>query len=91
MSRFSWVWRYFFILGYLLWKLRVLFIFVCGVRVYVHSAVFVRVCVYVQVFGVIQNMSVFVCPKCSHQTHVFGDGGASKLAEEEKLDLLGKP
>ncbi|XP_060569949.1 iron-sulfur protein NUBPL-like isoform X2 [Ruditapes philippinarum] len=45
--------------------------------------------VNVPVLGMVQNMSVYVCPKCGHMEHVFGEDGAHKLAEEMKIDLLG--
>lgn len=37
------------------------------------------------VLGLIENMSVYVCPKCGHEEHPFGHGGVK--AEAERLDL----
>ncbi|XP_072479490.1 iron-sulfur cluster transfer protein NUBPL isoform X2 [Notamacropus eugenii] len=45
--------------------------------------------VNVPVLGLIQNMSVFQCPKCKHETHIFGADGAKKLAKTLGLDVLG--
>ncbi|XP_060031200.1 iron-sulfur protein NUBPL isoform X4 [Erinaceus europaeus] len=45
--------------------------------------------VHVPVLGLVQNMSVFQCPKCKHKTHIFGDDGARKLAQTLDLDVLG--
>ncbi|XP_005377010.1 PREDICTED: iron-sulfur protein NUBPL isoform X3 [Chinchilla lanigera] len=45
--------------------------------------------VRVPVLGLIQNMSVFQCPKCKHKTHIFGADGAKKLAQTLDLDVLG--
>ncbi|XP_054987529.1 iron-sulfur protein NUBPL isoform X2 [Sorex araneus] len=45
--------------------------------------------VHVPVLGLIQNMSVFQCPKCQHKTHIFGADGARKLAQTLDLDVLG--
>uniref|UniRef100_A0A4X2JZ82 NUBP iron-sulfur cluster assembly factor, mitochondrial n=1 Tax=Vombatus ursinus TaxID=29139 RepID=A0A4X2JZ82_VOMUR len=45
--------------------------------------------VNVPVLGLIQNMSVFQCPKCKHETHIFGVDGAKKLAKTLGLDVLG--
>ncbi|XP_004637157.1 iron-sulfur protein NUBPL isoform X2 [Octodon degus] len=45
--------------------------------------------VHVPVLGLIQNMSVFQCPKCKHKTHIFGADGAKRLAQTLKLDVLG--
>ncbi|KAL1790491.1 hypothetical protein HispidOSU_017806 [Sigmodon hispidus] len=45
--------------------------------------------VHVPVLGLVQNMSVFQCPKCKHKTHIFGADGARKLAQTLDLDILG--
>ncbi|MDZ4278153.1 MAG: Mrp/NBP35 family ATP-binding protein [Dehalococcoidia bacterium] len=44
----------------------------------------------VPVFGVIENMSYFVCPHCGERTEVFGHGGGRKAAEELGLEFLGE-
>lgn len=43
----------------------------------------------VPVLGIVQNMSVYVCPKCGHVEHVFGKDGAERVAAELHTDLLG--
>ncbi|KAI3367784.1 hypothetical protein L3Q82_026219, partial [Scortum barcoo] len=45
--------------------------------------------VKVPVLGLVQNMSVFQCPNCSHQTHIFGSDGARQLAETLGVQFLG--
>ncbi|CAI9624691.1 unnamed protein product [Staurois parvus] len=45
--------------------------------------------VNVPVLGLVQNMSVFRCPKCNHETHIFGEDGARQLAVSMGLDILG--
>lgn len=35
-------------------------------------------------------MSVFQCPKCKHETHIFGADGVRDLAKTLGLDVLGK-
>ncbi|XP_039207819.1 iron-sulfur protein NUBPL isoform X1 [Crotalus tigris] len=45
--------------------------------------------VNVPVLGLIQNMSVFQCPKCKHETHIFGADGVKKLAKTIGIDVLG--
>lgn len=35
-------------------------------------------------------MSVFQCPKCKHETHIFGTDGVRDLAKTLGLDVLGK-
>mmetsp|Transcript_13913 Transcript_13913/g.35536 ORF Transcript_13913/g.35536 Transcript_13913/m.35536 type:complete len:312 (-) Transcript_13913:160-1095(-) len=46
----------------------------------------------VKVLGVIENMSGFVCPKCSKCSTIFkpSTGGAQKLAEDFQVPFLGK-
>ncbi|XP_055661069.1 iron-sulfur protein NUBPL isoform X1 [Falco peregrinus] len=45
--------------------------------------------VQVPVLGLVQNMSVFQCPKCKHETHIFGADGVRDLAKTLGLDILG--
>ena len=42
------------------------------------------------IFGMIENMSNFVCPNCNYETPIFGDGGVLMEAKELKVPLLGK-
>jgi ATP-binding protein involved in chromosome partitioning len=42
------------------------------------------------VLGVIENMSAFVCPNCSHETEIFGHGGARREAAALGLPFLGE-
>jgi len=44
----------------------------------------------VPIFGVIENMSYFVCPHCQERTEIFGHGGGRKAAEELGLEFLGE-
>jgi ATP-binding protein involved in chromosome partitioning len=44
----------------------------------------------VPVFGIIENMSYFVCPHCGERTDVFGHGGAKDAAEDLGLEFLGE-
>ena len=37
------------------------------------------------ILGLIENMSVFCCPNCGHEAHIFGHGGVK--AEAERLDI----
>lgn len=41
------------------------------------------------VLGMIENMSMFVCPDCGAQHHVFGQGGVVAEAEKLGVPLLG--
>ena len=40
--------------------------------------------------GVIENMSHFVCPSCSHEADIFGHGGGQKMAEDMNVAFLGR-
>ncbi|TGN40425.1 iron-sulfur cluster carrier protein ApbC [Marinobacter confluentis] len=46
--------------------------------------------VNVPVLGIIENMSTHVCGHCGHEEHIFGEGGARKMAEEAGTELLGE-
>ena len=41
------------------------------------------------VLGLIENMSSYVCPKCGHEAHLFGQGGVATEAERLGLPFLG--
>lgn len=38
--------------------------------------------------GIVENMSGFVCPNCSHETDIFSKGGASLLAKSFGTEVL---
>ena len=42
------------------------------------------------VLGLIENMSTFICPKCGHEEHIFGEGGVKREAEKQGLPFLGE-
>ena len=44
----------------------------------------------VPIFGLVENMSYFVCPHCGERTDIFGHGGARATAEELGLEFLGE-
>ncbi|MES0371351.1 MAG: iron-sulfur cluster carrier protein ApbC [Mariprofundaceae bacterium] len=46
--------------------------------------------VHVPTLGIVENMSVFICPHCGESTHIFSADGAEKLAEKQKVDVLAK-
>jgi len=43
----------------------------------------------VPIVGIIENMSVFVCPHCGHEEHIFGEGGGKRTAERFGVPYLG--
>ncbi|HLT14550.1 MAG TPA: iron-sulfur cluster carrier protein ApbC [Marinobacter sp.] len=46
--------------------------------------------VNVPVLGIIENMSTHICSGCGREEHIFGEGGARKMAEEAGTELLGE-
>ncbi|MEZ8102239.1 iron-sulfur cluster carrier protein ApbC [Vibrio bivalvicida] len=42
----------------------------------------------VPVIGLVENMSYHICSHCGEKEHIFGAGGAEKMASEYGLDLL---
>jgi len=45
--------------------------------------------VNVPILGLVENMSVYVCPNCGHTEHIFGADGGKRMAEQYKVDYLG--
>jgi len=44
----------------------------------------------VPVLGIVENMSLFICPNCGHEAHIFGHGGARETAARLGVDFLGE-
>lgn len=44
--------------------------------------------VNIPVLGIVENMSVFICPHCGEKSHVFAEGGAERLASEQDTCVL---
>jgi ATP-binding protein involved in chromosome partitioning len=44
----------------------------------------------IPILGVVENMSVHVCPNCGHQSHIFGQGGAARMCADYGTELLGQ-
>lgn len=44
----------------------------------------------VRILGLVQNMSLFTCPHCNGETHVFGSNErVHKMCNEHAIDFLG--
>ena len=43
----------------------------------------------IPILGVIENMSTHICPKCGHESHIFGSGGAERMCKDYGTELLG--
>ena len=44
----------------------------------------------VKIFGLVENMSTYVCSKCGHEDHIFGESGVKKEAKALNLPFLGE-
>lgn len=44
----------------------------------------------VKILGLIENMSMYICPNCGHEDHVFGHGGAAEEARKRSVSFLGE-
>jgi len=44
----------------------------------------------IPILGIVENMSFHICPKCGHESHIFGSGGAEKMAKDYGTELLGQ-
>jgi ATP-binding protein involved in chromosome partitioning len=44
----------------------------------------------IPILGVIENMSTHICPKCGHESHIFGSGGAERMCKDYGTELLGQ-
>lgn len=54
-----------------------------------HRAISMFEKLQVPIHGVLENMSIFVCPKCGEGTHIFGSDGLASFCSERKVKLLG--
>jgi ATP-binding protein involved in chromosome partitioning len=43
----------------------------------------------IPILGVVENMSTHICSKCGHEEHIFGSGGAERMAQDYEVDVLG--
>jgi ATP-binding protein involved in chromosome partitioning len=44
----------------------------------------------IPILGVVENMSFHLCPKCGHESHIFGSGGAERMSKDYSTELLGQ-
>lgn len=43
-----------------------------------------------KIIGVVENMSIYVCPDCGRESHIFGSHGAKKLEEQFEVKTIGR-
>jgi ATP-binding protein involved in chromosome partitioning len=44
----------------------------------------------VNILGIIENMSTFICSNCGHEEHIFGHGGAQEEAARQNVSFIGE-
>ncbi len=54
-----------------------------------HRAIKMFEKVQVSLLGIVENMSVFICPHCHTHTSLFGTGGGARLSQQDDVPLLG--
>jgi ATP-binding protein involved in chromosome partitioning len=45
--------------------------------------------VQVPILGVVENMGLHICSQCGHSEHIFGEGGAARIAHDYDVEVLG--
>ncbi|HET7596503.1 MAG TPA: iron-sulfur cluster carrier protein ApbC [Burkholderiales bacterium] len=43
----------------------------------------------IPILGIVENMSLHVCSNCGHEEHIFGAGGAERMAQDYGVEVLG--
>ena len=43
----------------------------------------------IPILGVVENMALHICAECGHEEHIFGEGGARRIAIDYAVDVLG--
>ena len=43
----------------------------------------------IPILGIVENMSLHICPKCGHEEHIFGAGGAERMGKDYGVEVLG--
>ena len=44
----------------------------------------------IPILGLIENMSTHICSRCGHEEHIFGSGGAARMARDYSVEVLGE-
>src|SRR5450631_1564875 len=43
----------------------------------------------IPIIGIVENMAIHICSNCGHAEHIFGSGGAAKMALQFSTEVLG--
>src|SRR4249919_1387315 len=44
----------------------------------------------IPILVVVENMAIHICSNCGHESHIFGSGGAERMAKDYGTELLGQ-
>jgi ATP-binding protein involved in chromosome partitioning len=44
----------------------------------------------IPILGIVENMAYHECPQCGFESHIFGSGGAERMARDYSTELLGQ-
>jgi len=44
----------------------------------------------IEIIGIVENMSYFICPNCGHKTYIFGHGAVEKACKRLEVPFLGE-
>src|SRR5688572_628280 len=44
----------------------------------------------IPILGIVENISLHVCSHCGHEEHIFGEGGAERMAKDYQIEILGQ-
>ena len=43
----------------------------------------------IPILGLVENMSIHICPKCGHEEAIFGHGGGQRMCQDHEAEFLG--
>ncbi|MDR2450546.1 MAG: iron-sulfur cluster carrier protein ApbC [Candidatus Accumulibacter sp.] len=43
----------------------------------------------IPILGLVENMSTHICSQCGHEEHIFGEGGARRMADDYGVEMFG--
>ena len=43
----------------------------------------------IPILGLVENMSIHICPQCGHEEHIFGHGGGQRMCADYSAEFLG--
>ncbi|HXF67353.1 MAG TPA: iron-sulfur cluster carrier protein ApbC [Burkholderiales bacterium] len=43
----------------------------------------------IPILGIVENMSLYICPQCGHEERIFGEGGGERMGRDYDVEFLG--